>query len=85
MSADSVRAFVRASILDVKPDAVLPEEDDSLDALHLLEDVALDSLDLINLLFSLEEEYEVKIPEPEIEEHKLLLCGNLVAHVASKL
>lgn len=83
MPADDVRAFTRSAILEIKPDATLPDDDATFDALHLLDGVGLDSLDLINLLFTLEEEFAVKIPEPEIEEKNLIICGNLVDHVAS--
>ena len=53
-------------------------------AAHLFEDLGLDSLDLINLLFQLEEKHGVKISAEDVQERNLLVLGNLAAFVASQ-
>lgn len=84
MSKDAVRAFLKEAVLEVKPDAALAEDPAAFEAQHLIEDLGLDSLDVINLLFSLEEEFGVKIPEPDIDAHDLYRVGALVGYVSER-
>lgn len=51
---------------------------------HLFHDLGLDSLDVINLLFQLEEKYGVKISAEEVKARDLMVLGNLSAFIASK-
>lgn len=49
--------------------------------LDLIVDERLDSLDLINVLFRLEETFELKIPEPDIGANRLTNVGNLARYI----
>jgi acyl carrier protein len=85
MSKDAIRAFLKNAVLEVKPDAATAEDPADFEAQHLIEDLGLDSLDVINLLFSLEEEFGVKIPEPDIDAHDLYRVGALTGYVSERL
>ena len=80
------RAALTASFLDIVKEfkgeefvAPAPGRDPA--TLHLRDDLAMDSLDLINFLFRIEEDHGVGIAGKEIEEKNLLILGNLVGHV----
>lgn len=51
---------------------------------HLFDDLGLDSLDVINLLFQLEEKYGVKISAEEVKARDLMVLGNLSTFIAGK-
>lgn len=51
----------------------------------LVMDLGLDSLDLINLFFQIEEEFDVSISEEEIESRGLSKIENLVDIIEEKL
>ena len=55
----------------------------SLEGMHLIDDLGLDSLDVVSLLFDIEDHYGVVIPEVEISPHQLLQIDNLVAFIES--
>lgn len=61
----------------------IPTEDAAFRDSDVVADLGCDSLDLISLLFALEAEYEVKIPEDLLEENNLTHIGNLVDHIAA--
>lgn len=63
-----------AEELDVKPEQVVP-------AAKLGEDLKADSLDLTELVMKLEEEYDIDIPEEDVEEIKTV--GDILAYVAA--
>ena len=48
-----------------------------------VEDLGADSLDQVELIMSLEDEFELKIPEEEAE--KLQTVGNAVEYIVGKL
>ena len=58
--------------------------DRTLDMLSLTEDLRLDSLDLINFLFKVEEQHGIKIPSEELDESDLVVLGNLATYVAER-
>ena len=62
--------------LGVKEDQVVPEA-------HFVEDLGADSLDTVELVMALEEEFETDIPDEEAE--KLTTVGDAIAYVESKL
>ncbi len=58
--------------LDLEEDTVTMES-------SLAEDLGADSLDLVDLLMSLEDEFDTEIPDEEIENIKTV--GNLVKYI----
>lgn len=81
MPSKEILEQVLSAVTELKPDWNPPAADDAL-KLNMLEDLKLDSLDVINLLFTLEEEFDVKIPEPDIDAHNLYVIGNLVRYIS---
>lgn len=69
-----------------KVKAILSEqfdvEEDSITAdSTLAEDLGADSLDVVDLLMSIEDEFEVEIPDSEVENIKTV--GSLVKYIES--
>ena len=81
MSTDTIRERICAAAKELKPEAEV-KPDVNVDDLHLMEDFQLDSLDLINLLFTLENDFSLKIPEPDIGTFELLRVGNLAEYIS---
>ncbi len=73
--------FIRTCIADIK-DGAMPDET-ALESLNLIDDLGFDSLDVINILFRVEEVYHFKIPEPDIDEKRLFEVGNLADYVCA--
>lgn len=59
---------------DVEEDKISPET-------SLVEDLGADSLDVVDLIMSLEDEFEIEIPDEEIENIKTV--GELVKFIES--
>ena len=55
------------------------EEDKSTADTDLQEDLGADSLDVVDLLMSIEDEFEVEVPDEEIENIKTV--GSLVSYI----
>ena len=55
------------------------------DNLNLRSDLNLDSLDVIEFLFEVESQLNVKIPEEDIDARQLMILGNLVRYVQDTL
>ena len=53
--------------------------------LNLRSDLNLDSLDVIEFLFDIEAEMNIKIPEEDIDKHGLLVLGNLCSYILKQL
>ncbi|MCI9273647.1 MAG: acyl carrier protein [Clostridiales bacterium] len=71
-----------------KVKAILSEqfdvEEDSINAdTKISEDLGADSLDVVDLLMSLEDEFEIEVPDDEIENIKTV--GELVKYIESNL
>jgi acyl carrier protein len=63
-SAEEITERVKAIIVDqlsVSPDEVTPEA-------SFVEDLGADSLDIVELIMALEEEYELEIPDEDAEK-----------------
>ena len=68
---------------EIKGDGlVVPERNKA--SLSLTEDLRLDSLDLINFLFKMEERHGIKISSDDFDENELVVLGNLAAYVAKR-
>jgi len=59
---------------DVEEDSITPET-------TLADDLGADSLDVVDLLMSIEDEFEVEIPDEEVENIKTV--GALVEYIES--
>ena len=71
MVLEKVKAIL-ADQLDVEEDKVTADTD-------LQEDLGADSLDVVDLLMSIEDEFGVEVPDDEIENIKTV--GSLVSYI----
>jgi acyl carrier protein len=77
MSA-SVEERVRTIICDqlaVEPDKVAP-------AASFIDDLGADSLDIVELVMTMEEEFDLDIPDEDAEKMKTV--GDVIKYIASK-
>jgi acyl carrier protein len=63
---------IMCSQFDVEEEKITPET-------SIVDDLGADSLDVVDLIMSLEEEFDVEIPDEEIESIKLV--GDLVKYI----
>ena len=61
--------------LDVDEGAVTPES-------SIIDDLGADSLDIVDMVMSLEEEFDVEIPDEEIETMKTV--GDIIKFIEAK-
>ena len=71
MVLEKVKAIL-AEQFDVEEDKITADTD-------LQEDLGADSLDVVDLLMSIEDEFEVEVPDEEIERIKTV--GSLVSYI----
>ena len=71
MVLEKVKAIL-AEQFDVEEDKITADTD-------LQEDLGADSLDVVDLLMSIEDEFEVEVPDEEIENIKT--AGSLVSYI----
>ena len=71
MVLEKVKAIL-AEEFDVEEDKITADTD-------LQEDLGADSLDVVDLLMSIEDEFEVEVPDEEIENIKTV--GSLVSYI----
>ena len=71
MVLEKVKAIL-AEQFDVEEDKITADSD-------LQEDLGADSLDVVDLLMSIEDEFEVEVPDEEIENIKTV--GSLVSYI----
>lgn len=74
MVFDKVKALI-AEQLDVK-------EDDITEASNIQDDLGADSLDVVDLVMALEDEFEIEIPEDQVENIKTV--GDIVKFIEDK-
>ena len=60
----------------------IDENDVTMDA-NLIDDLNIDSLDVVELIMAVEEEFGIEIPDEDVE--KVTTVGNMVDYIASKL
>ena len=73
MVLEKIKAILSGQF-DVEEDSITPETD-------LPHDLGADSLDVVDLLMSIEDEFEVEIPDSEVENIKTV--GALVEYIES--
>ena len=61
---------------DVEEDSITPETD-------IADDLGADSVDVVDMLMSLEDEFDVEIPDEEIE--KIRTVGKLVSYIEENM
>lgn len=71
---DKVRAII-AEQLGVKPEEVTPQA-------KFIDDLGADSLDTVELVMALEEEFGIEIPDEEAE--KLVTVGDAIKYIEEK-
>lgn len=59
------------------------EEDSLKNETDLQDDLGADSLDVVDLLMSIEDEFEIEIPDEEIENIRTV--GDLVSYIESNI
>lgn len=62
--------------LDVEEDKVTPEA-------SIVDDLGADSLDVVDLIMSLEEEFDVEVPDEDVENMKTV--GDIVKYIENKI
>ena len=75
MVLEKVKSIL-AEQFDVEEDSITADTD-------LQEDLGADSLDVVDLLMSIEDEFEVEIPDEEIENLKTI--GDVVEYIQSNM
>ena len=68
--------MILSSQFDVEEDSITPET-------NIADDLGADSLDVVDMLMSLEDEFEVEIPDEEIE--RIRTVGELVAYIEENM
>jgi acyl carrier protein len=58
------------------------EKDEILAKSRFIEDLGADSLDIVELVMALEEEYEVEVPDEDAE--KLRTVGDVIGYIESQ-
>ncbi len=79
MTKEEVVAKLKAIVsdrLDVEEDQVTPEK-------NFVEDLGADSLDIVELIMGIEEEFEIEIPDEDAE--KLTSVGEAMNYTLSKI
>ena len=71
MVFEKIRAIL-CQQLDVEEDSITMES-------NIIEDLNADSLDLVDLLMSLEDEFDVEVPDEDVENIKTV--GDLVKYI----
>ena len=74
--AGSTPGRQRCNNFDVEEDSITPET-------NLADDLGADSLDVVDMLMSLEDEFDVEIPDEEIE--RIRTVGELVAYIEENM
>ena len=72
-------AMVFEKVREILCDQLDKEEDDITLESNISEDLGADSLDVVDLLMSLEDEFDMEIPDEEIENIKTV--GQLVKYI----
>ena len=68
--------MILSSQFDVEEDSITPET-------NIADDLGADSLDVVDMLMSLEDEFDVEIPDEEIE--RIRTVGELVAYLEENM
>lgn len=78
MHAEQVRTLLRVFIHDLQPN----EPEPTLPDASTLDDVGVDSMSLVDLLFKVEREFDITIPDEALP--RIATVGDLVEYVTSQ-
>ena len=68
--------MILSSQFDVEEDSITPET-------NIADDLGADSLDVVDMVMTLEDEFDVEIPDEEIE--RIRTVGELVAYIEENM
>ncbi len=68
--------MILSSQFDVEEESITPDT-------NIADDLGADSLDVVDMLMSLEDEFDVEIPDEEIE--RIRTVGELVAYIEENM
>ena len=74
---------VQAKLKEIVIERLNAEEDQIRPEASFVEDLGADSLDIVELIMGIEEEFEIEIPDEDAE--KLTTVGEAMAYVKTKL
>ncbi|MEG1501885.1 MAG: acyl carrier protein [Synergistaceae bacterium] len=74
---------VQAKLKDIVIDRLNAEEDQIKPEASFVEDLGADSLDIVELIMGIEEEFDIEIPDEDAE--KLTTVGEALSYVKTKL
>ena len=74
---------VQSKLKEIVMDRLNAEEDQIKPEASLVEDLGADSLDIVELIMGIEEEFDIEIPDEDAE--KLTTVGEAMNYVKSKL
>ena len=74
---------VQAKLKEIVIDRLIAEEDQIKPEASFVEDLGADSLDIVELIMGIEEEFDIEIPDEDAE--KLTTVGEAMAYVKTKL
>ena len=74
---------VQQKLKEIVMDRLNAEEDEIKPEASFVEDLGADSLDIVELIMGIEEEFDIEIPDEDAE--KLTTVGEAMAYVKTKL
>ncbi len=74
---------VQSKLKEIVMDRLNAEEDQIKPEASFVEDLGADSLDIVELIMGIEEEFDIEIPDEDAE--KLTTVGEAMAYVKTKL
>lgn len=74
---------VQSKLKEIVMDRLNAEEDQIKPEASFVEDIGADSLDIVELIMGIEEEFDIEIPDEEAE--KLTTVGEAMEYVKTKL
>ena len=77
------RADILARLKEIIIDRLDVEEEQIVPAASFVEDLGADSLDIVELIMGIEEEFDIEIPDEDAE--KLTTVGEAINYAAAKL
>ena len=83
MNCDMTAAEIDAKLKEIVMDRLNVEEDQIKPEASFVEDLGADSLDIVELIMGIEEEFDIEIPDEDAE--KLTTVGEATNYIKGKL